>query len=184
MANVKEVVDFVLKQEDSALSGVVTNAPADRGGLTRFGLTAKWHPELVASGFYQTNRDEALAIAEEVYSSEYIPHLDLSKINRTAVAVAILSFAVVEGAGSAVMLLQKVLTGMGFPLTQDGSVGPQTLAAINAADPLQLVMALVKAQRSFFQQIVAKDASQSKWLNGWNNRAIAILTYSQRALVQ
>lgn len=184
MANVKEAVDFVLRQEDSALSGVVTNAPADRGGLTRFGLTAKWHPELVAKGFFKTNRDEALAIAEEVYSAEYIPHLDLSKINRTAVAVAILSFAVVEGAGRAVLILQQVLASLGFPLVQDGSVGPKTIAAINAADSLQLVMGLVKAQRSYFQRIVANDASQSKWLSGWNNRAIAILTYSQRALVQ
>jgi lysozyme family protein len=138
----------------------------------------------VRSGFYQTNRDEALAIAEEVYSNEYIPHLDLAQINRTAVAIAILSFAVVEGAGRAVLILQRVLVAMGFPLVQDGSVGPKTIAAINAADPLRLVMALVRAHRSYFQQIVANDPSQSKWLNGWNNRAIAILTYSQRALVQ
>lgn len=184
MANVKEAVDFVLRQEDATLSGVVTYAPADRGGLTRFGLTAKWHPELVRSGFYQTNRDEALAIAQEVYSSEYIPHLDLGKINRTAVALAILSFAVVEGAGHAVLILQRVLTSLGFPLVQDGSAGPKTIAAINAADPLQLVTALVRAQRDYFRQIVDKDASQAKWLGGWNNRAMAVLKYAQRTLLQ
>ena len=38
-------IDFVLKQEDSTLSGVITNETGDAGGLTRFGLCAKWHPE-------------------------------------------------------------------------------------------------------------------------------------------
>ncbi len=32
MADVKAVVDFVLRQEDSTLSGTITNDPSDRGG--------------------------------------------------------------------------------------------------------------------------------------------------------
>jgi type VI secretion system secreted protein VgrG len=184
VANVKEAVDFVLRQEDSTLSGVVTNTPADRGGLTRFGITAKWHPDLLASGFFQTNRDEALAIAEEVYGGEYIPHLNLAAINRTAVAAAILSFAVVEGAGRAVLILQRVLTSLGFPLVQDGSVGPKTITAINAADPVNLVYRLVGAQREYFREIVATDPTQEKWLKGWINRANAVLQFAQRTLVQ
>jgi lysozyme family protein len=184
MANVKEAVQFVLKQEDAALSGVVTKAPGDRGGLTRFGITAKWHPELAAAGFFEMDRDTALAMAEEVYGSEYIPHLDLRSVNRTAVAVALLSFAVVEGAGTSVRILQRVLNRIGFPLTIDGSVGPRTLEALNAADPLRLVSMLVNAQRAHFQSIVDSDSSQEKWLNGWNNRATAVLQYAQRTLVQ
>jgi lysozyme family protein len=184
MANVKEAVEFVVKQEDAALSGVVTKAPGDRGGLTRFGITAKWHPELVSAGFFQTNRDAALAMAEEVYADEYIPHLDLRSVNRTAVAVALLSFAVVEGAGTSVLILQRVLNRLGFPLVVDGSVGPKTLEAINAADPLRLVGILLNAQRDHFQEIVSADPSQAKWLNGWNNRASAVLQYAQRTLVQ
>src|SRR5260370_41768835 len=116
MADVKAAVDFILRQEDSTLSGVVTSAPADRGGITRFGITAKWHPELLAQGFFQANRDDALSIAERTYSDTYIPHLDLGSINRTAVAVAILSFAVVEGAAQAVLTVQEQATAMGFPL--------------------------------------------------------------------
>lgn len=183
MANVKEAVDFVLRQEDAALSGVVTNAPSDRGGLTRFGLTAKWHPELVQSGFFQTNRDDALAIAEQTYSAEYIPHLALTLVNRTAVAIALLSFAVVAGAGESVLLLQRTLTAMGAAVTVDGSAGPQTVAALNAAEPLTLVGALVASQRRYFASLTTKDPSQQKWLNGWNNRATAVLQYAQRTLV-
>jgi lysozyme family protein len=184
MANVKEAVDFVIKQEDGAMSGVVTRAPGDRGGLTRFGITAKWHPELVAGGFFQTNREEALAVAEEVYGSEYIPHLDLSKVNRTAVAVALLSFAVVEGAATSVLILQRVLNKIGFPLAVDGSAGPKTLQAVNAAEPWTLVSALVSAQREHFQAIVDADSSQEKWLKGWNNRASQVLEYARRTLWQ
>jgi lysozyme family protein len=184
MANVKEAVDFVLRQEDAGLSGVVTKALGDRGGLTRFGITAKWHPDLAASGFFETNREEALAIAEEVYANESIPHLDRSKVNRTAVAVALLSFAVVEGAATSVMILQRVLNHLGFPLVVDGSAGPKTLQAINAADPWALVSALVRAQRDHFKAIVESDPSQERWLNGWNNRASLVLEYARRSLWQ
>ena len=184
MANVKEAVEFVLRQEDAMLSGIATKAPGDRGGLTRFGLTAKWHPELVANGFFQMNREDALAIAQDTYAREYIPHLDLGKINRTAVAVAILSFAVVEGAGAAVVLIQNTLSELGFPLIADGSAGPKTIAALNAADPFMFVAAYVNRQRNHFASIVGNDLSQQKWLNGWNNRATAVLQYAQRTLVQ
>lgn len=184
MANVKEAVDFVLKQEDAALSGVVTKAPGDRGGLTRFGITAKWHPELVRQGFFETDRNTALAMAEEVYGNEYIPHLDLRNVNRTAVAVALLSFSVVEGAGTCVLILQRVLNALGFPLTVDGSSGPKTLQAVNAAEPYALVSALVVAQREHFDSIVTNDPSQEKWLKGWNNRATQVLEYAKRTLWQ
>jgi lysozyme family protein len=183
MANVKEAVDFVLRQEDSTLSGVVTNTPGDRGGLTRFGVTAKYHADLLASGFFSINRDEALAIAEATYASDYIPHLALGSIDRTAVAIAILSFAVVEGAPRAIHIVQEALAKMGFALVPDGTAGPRTLAAINAADPIKFVSTLVTQQRSYFAEIVANDESQAKWFNGWNNRASAILSYAQRTLI-
>lgn len=184
MANVKEAVEFVLRQEDATMSGVVTKAPDDRGGLTRFGLTAKWHPELAAKGFFQINRDDALAMAQEAYADEYIPHLDLGRINRTAVAIAVLSFAVVEGAGQAVLLIQSALNNLGYAISIDGSAGPKTIAALNDVDSLLFVAALVSRQRKYFTDLVTKDESQQKWLAGWNNRASAVLRYAQRTLVQ
>jgi len=64
-------IRFVLKQEDSTLSGVITNESGDAGGLTRFGLCAKWHPELVAAGFYDVTMDTATALplAETAYQT-------------------------------------------------------------------------------------------------------------------
>jgi hypothetical protein len=50
MADAQAAIDFVTRQEDSTLSGVITNASANRGGLTHFGLCEKWHPELTAKG--------------------------------------------------------------------------------------------------------------------------------------
>ncbi len=55
MANIKgSQLISVLKLEDAGMSGVVTKAPGDRGGLTRFG-TAKWHPRAGEAGLL---RDE------------------------------------------------------------------------------------------------------------------------------
>ena len=73
MSNPTQSIDFVLRQEDSTLSGIITNEANDAGGLTRFGLCAKWHPELVAAGFYQVAMDTATALneAEVAYANAY-----------------------------------------------------------------------------------------------------------------
>ena len=56
MADPRETIDFMLRQEDTTLYGKVTNAASDNGGCTRFGLSAKWHPELVKAGFFDQER--------------------------------------------------------------------------------------------------------------------------------
>ena len=84
MADIRKAVEFMLRQEDARLSGTVTNAASDNGGFTRFGLCAKWHPALVAAGFFtpQMPRDKALLMAEETYSTEYAPALRLAGLRR------------------------------------------------------------------------------------------------------
>ena len=182
MADVKAAIEMVLRQEDATLAGTVTNAPADHGGLTRFGLTAKFHPELVRAGFFTTTAGEALIMAEKAYADEYIPHLQLDKIVSTAVAFALLSFSVVEGAGTAVMLAQRVLQQRGCHVAADGSVGPETLTAINAQPALGFVGALVAAQEAHFTRLATADPSQAKWLKGWINRAGAVVRFAAESL--
>jgi hypothetical protein len=74
MADAKDAIGFVLKQDDSTLSRKIT---ADAGGLKRFGVAGDFHPELTATGFFDVMPTaEALSTAEGVYQSAYwIPFL-------------------------------------------------------------------------------------------------------------
>ena len=177
MANTKTAIDFVIRQEDSTLSGIITDAPADKGGVTRYGLCAEWHPDLVAKGFFSASMtaDEALPMAEEAYSAQYDPQLLLGQVTSDAVATALLSFAVLEGNFEAISLLQNAVVMLGVPIAVDGEMGPATLAAANSCDPQKLLAAVVQLQKTHFAQIAIKDPSQEKWVKGWDNRADALL---------
>ena len=67
MAHFEEALNFVLRNEDPHLTGVVTK---DSGGRTRFGIAERFHPEL-GEDFYQGPLESALETARELYRSEY-----------------------------------------------------------------------------------------------------------------
>ncbi len=58
-------------------------------------------------------------------------------------------------------------------VTPDGSVGPRTLAALNAHDPEKFVLAYALAKVARYRDIVTRDRSQREFLLGWINRALA-----------
>jgi lysozyme family protein len=171
MSNPTQSIDFVLKQEDSTLSGVITNETGDAGGLTRFGLCAKWHPDLVAAGFYEPTMDAATArtMAERAYYTAYANPLRLAQINAQTVANALLSFAVNLGTFEAVETLQQVCGAVA-----DGCMGPNTVAAVNKQDPATLLAAYCAIQANHYRGIVAANPTQAKFLTGWLARVNAV----------
>ena len=175
MSDPKIALDLALRAEDETLAGTITNTPGDRGGLTRFGLAAQYHPELAAEGFYDASMDAAtaLVLAEEEYDVEYVVPLMIAQIDAQPIANALMNFAINEEGqgkrGMAVELLQKACEV--FPA--DGVMGPQTLAAINAADPAELLVTYCMLQRAHYRQIAAADPTQQKFLAGWINRVNA-----------
>ncbi|WP_263418662.1 putative peptidoglycan-binding domain-containing protein [Terriglobus albidus] len=184
MANVQAAIEFVLKQEDEKLSGIVTKANADKGGMTRFGISAKYHPDLVRAGFYQCHRDEALGTAIEVYRKEYAEPIMLDKVWSDVMACAMLSFSILENCPPAIMRLQESLNELGSMLKTDGSMGPKTLAALNAASPSKLLPLYVERNRQFLIGITVSDPTQLKWKNGWLNRCNKVLKLIERPTVQ
>jgi lysozyme family protein len=166
-------IDFVLRQEDATLSGVITNESGDSGGLTRFGLCAKWHPELVAAGFYQASMDAPTSrtMAETAYYKSYANPLWLASINAQTVANALLSFAVNLGTFEAVETLQQVCGAVA-----DGCMGPNTVAAVNKQEPATLLAAYCAIQANHYRGIVAANPTQAKFLAGWLNRVNAVQT--------
>ncbi|MDW5290833.1 putative peptidoglycan-binding domain-containing protein [Formosa sp. PL04] len=57
-----------------------------------------------------------------------------------------------------------------YNLTVDGGMGPNTLNAINSANQMDLYNNLKQTRIDFYNGIVQRNPSQSKFLNGWLNR--------------
>lgn len=179
MADVDKAIAFMLRQEDSRLTGRITDAAGDRGGQTRFGLSAKWHPALVTAGFFDPMKmsfEAAFALAEKTYEAEYCRPLRIADLKSDAVACAMLSFAVNTGTGTTLRFLRVALNGLGFNLR----IGAQpeddaTFAAENACPEEKLVPALVNLQKAYYHSIVEHEAAQAVFLRGWLHRSDQVL---------
>jgi len=86
-------------------------------------------------------------------------------INDQAVANMLVDWVWASGQGIGIKRVQKILG-----VTADGIVGPKTLAAVNAANPAELVKKVYDARVAHFNAIVRNNPSQKKWLKGWLNR--------------
>jgi type VI secretion system secreted protein VgrG len=176
MADLKLCVDFVLRQEDSLLSGKVTTIPGDSGGVTRFGLASRWHPELVASGFFdvvKTPRDAALAIAEEVYAKVYAAPMCVAAITDEALAAAVLSLGVNAGDPESAKLLQGACVSFGKPIAVDGHMGPASIAAVNSINADALLALFCVKVKNFYVDLVVTHPQDAGDLKGWMNRVDA-----------
>lgn len=178
MVDIKACVLFVMKQEDSTLSGRVTNIPNDLGGTTRLGLVKKYHSQLDAQGFFSeilVPTDRAIIMAEAAYEEQYALPLHLAEFKAQAIATAMLSFSVVEGNRKAIDLLQKGCIYCGQQITADGLLGDQTIDAANALSPENLLQAWIAQEDAYFQSLVDHNPSQQKFLKGWEARAEALV---------
>lgn len=170
MASFGNCVGWVLRLEDRRLSGVSKNL-GDGAGFTRFGITSKNNPQVPINFFTATDdaplmpNDEALEMAKHVYWDKYWVPICGSVLPTDELAATLLSFDVNDGR-EAVKLLQGCLG-----LTQDGSFGAATEAAVDAANPADLTEQLREAQEQFYRNVAARKPQDAKFLNGWITRA-------------
>lgn len=166
MADVLQAVTYVLRQEDSQLTGVITSNKADKGGRTRFGVAEKFHPNLTSLGFYDTlPYKEALQLAYQTYIEEYVSPLRLEEVENQNIANALLSFGVNAGVIQATRTLQRALG-----LAVDGVFGRHTLYAVNNTPEVDVLKEMQQVQSKYYEAIVERDPSQEIFLKGWINR--------------
>jgi lysozyme family protein len=171
MADFKPAFEFVLQHEDATRSGKVTT---DAGGRTRFGIAEKFHPDL-PENFFDGSAEEALAEAEKIEEQEYWAPMRLAEVEDQNVAGKLLDMAVNMGVRQAAVYAQRALNGLGAGprLAEDGVIGEKTLAAINAARPIQFYHLLCELSTGHYRHVAAMNPAQAVNLAGWLKRAEA-----------
>ena len=185
MPSVREIAEEIVARE-----GGYVNDPDDPGGATNHGVTIhtlrRLGLDLDGDGVVDPadvralSRDQAVAIFIRDY-------YERPRIAELPVALQPSLFDMYVNAGAnAVRILQRLLGEMGFRVTVDGVIGPQSAAAArNAADPdpLALADAYGVARRNYYFRLAdARPASRkyarsrSGGKGGWIVRAEAFLS--------
>jgi len=170
MAEFKAAFAFVLQYEDSTCSGKVT---VDAGGRTRFGIAEKFHPELPEE-FFSEPAEDALAEAEKIEEREYWDAIRLADVEDQNVANKLFDMGVNMGVRQAAIYAQRAANAVvreDARLAEDGVIGPRTLAAVNAADPVAYRQLLCELSAAHYRHLAAVNPAQAANLAGWMKRA-------------
>lgn len=140
------------------------NDPTDAGGETKFGVAKNDNPDLDILGL---DWDGAKAVYYERY---WIP----GACDKLSPRLSVLHFdgCINNGDKRAEMFLQKAVGA-----TQDGSIGPVTLALVNAANELDICSKVCDMREQFYHDIVSAKPSQVKFLAGWLRRISEIKAF-------
>jgi len=152
MQTVKQIAEEIVARE-----GGYVNDPADPGGATnhgvtihtlrRLGLDLDRDGQVTAADVRRLTRAQAV----EIYLRHYFERPRLAEL---PVALQASVFDMYVNAGSnAVKILQRLLTTLGWPLVDDGVIGPKTLAAARLAAeamPNTLADAYGVARRNYY----------------------------------
>ncbi len=167
MASTSSAVLYVMRNEDRKLSGVVTT---DRGGKTRFGIAQKYHPS-IAPSFYTCPALDALAQAQQIYTSDYAKPLSLASISSQPIANKLLDVAINCGTGISATMAQTGANNLGAKLRVDGSLGPVSIAAINGVDSGRLMGQLIVLSQTHYREVAARDHATPNEIASWLTRA-------------
>ena len=141
--------------------------PGDKGGMTYAGIARNHWPRWPGWPALDSGEIPASTLVAEFYRENFWDKVRGDAIESQAVAQTLFDFAVNAGVGTAVKLAQLVVGQ-----TPDGALGPKTLAAINATDPVKFVLSYALAKIARYRDIVTRDRTQEKFLLGWINRAL------------
>lgn len=144
-----------------ALEGGDSNHPADRGGLTRFGISQAAFPKVDIAGLTR-------ASAIELYRQYY---WDANWCDGLPPALAVIVFdgAVQHRHGVSAKLLQQCLG-----VTADGAIGPLTIAAAQRRDVRETMIQYLARRAELYSAIVAANSSQTVFLKGWFTRLFRV----------
>jgi lysozyme family protein len=165
--------------------GGYANIAADKGGETYAGIARKFFPNWTGWTVVDfekqrrtlKNNDKIAGLegkVEQFYLDMWNKNL-FDKISDQNVANIVFDWFV--NSGSAALYVkystgeefgtQKILNLLGKPVAKDKSLGPATVAAINATDSTKLNNAIKEDRINFYNFLVKRDPTQAQFQKGW-----------------
>lgn len=171
----KDIIDGILQHEGSAY----TNVPGDRGGPTRYGITLKtlaaWRKVPVLPTDVQLLTEEQ---ARAIYADLYIKRPRYDLIKDDLLRALVVDCGVNSGVRAATRWLQQALG-----VVTDGSIGPTTLATLDAIPPAAVYLRLCAIRVRFYGTIISHDPSQAAFAAGWANRVAQFIEQAHGAQI-
>ena len=180
MGSVRQIAQEIVDRE-----GGYVNDPDDPGGATKFGVTIHTmrrlrldldhDGDITPADVRMLTRTQAVDIfLEHYFNRPLIAELP------PALQATVFDMYVNAG-GNAVKILQRLLVEMGYAVSVDGALGPQSLAAVRAAhhaSPDEMVNAYGIARRNYYFRIADRRTASRKFARtraggkgGWIKRA-------------
>jgi len=166
---------YVMGQE-----GGLVDHPQDPGGVTNFGISIRHaiavgdidgdgfdefdlnlDGEVTAKDIQMMDRDKA-----EGYYGHLFEKWRIDEIKAPSVAIKIYDYHFPMGPKGAGLVTQRALRACGHDLIEDGIIGSETIASINAVKPQYLLIALMCEGAGYFRSLRSPTFEK-----GWLNRA-------------
>lgn len=175
MATFEAAIPIILAHEGGWVSD-----PDDRGGETNFGIST-----LIIEREGITNEQLGLppgrpagwmkpmkvGAANFLYRHLFWDKYHYDQVSDQLVATKIFDCGVNCGPTQAHKLAQRAASACGHAVTDDGNLGPKSVAAINACDPKAFMLAMKTQMEGYYEAIIKNRPANAKFRNNWMKRA-------------
>jgi lysozyme family protein len=150
-----DLVNMVLQNEGGAQ---MTNDPDDPGGLTKYGISQRNHPDVDIANL-------TLDQAKKIYKEQYYDPLQIINLKDNELKMQVFDHSVNAGISNGVSILQKLVQQ-----PQTGKMDDNTIAAANAYTNLgEDLTSDYKDLRKVYYTSIA-TGNKAKFKTGWLNR--------------
>lgn len=171
MAQFGPALNFLLDLEDRARTYAIHTDNNGKGVIAGIN-EGSWPVEYAAIAAADVSARAALI--SDFYLKNYWDPRRLVSLTSQDIANRVLAADVNMQFHEGGVLLQKAVNTLGgAQVAVDGAIGPITLAAANACDPVALLSAFRKQAVLYYQEVVARNPADEAYLAGWTSRAMA-----------
>ena len=153
------------------LEGGYVNHPLDKGGPTKYGvILSVWKEyghdkdgdgDIDAEDIKKLTEEDARYIAKKIFWDYFLA----DHISNESVAEFIVDWGYNSGRKTVAKIVQRLIN-----VEVDGTVGIQTLRAINSTDQKRLFNLLKIERKVFLNNIIRRKPDQIVFYDGWMNR--------------